>query len=795
MAHVGNGFSPRFETALQWANRLGGGLPGPSDIRFDAAFDRLSASQHLRAAGLAPLPGLVARVAQSAAALAQVAAAAGPLGRADWAVNARRALSLEHADAPAALDNALGRIALEWCAASIYTTDVLFDASPVPGRQCLFVIEIAAPDLMAQSLALRWSDHCVRIRLRPTASNAPVPVVCAVDVGEESAIAAAQILRHVEAGQTPVALVANDRFLTRRVWAMLSSRGLALHDETGWTLSTTRKAAQILASLRACAWDAGSNEVLQWLKESPAFAIETVTEMERLMRTSGQTRWSRYAASLSLDTPMPLGSSLEQAVLLAQIEALRATMQQDRTLAQWLLALRSLLQSSGLWQGMEQDGAGEQVMEALHLTPHSNADLVKHPMAKQSWTLQAFASWVDAVLEAHRFLPPPPASAQVHVLPLGQLPGRSFAAVVIPGCDERQLAASPEPPGHWTGAQRALLGLPCRAELEAAQRQAWAHALGSQRLCLLWHAKEQGDEPVLPSPLLQQLRLLGRTGALAEPREWHEFDRQASTRPQPRASQLPVAAVSASAYEDLRRCPYRFFALRQLGLREQEEIEEEVGKREFGLWLHELLRHFHETLPAQSSAAEQERLLDECARDATRALKIDEAQFLPFLAVWPNMKSAYLRWLAERTGMGQTFDAAERWVERDLVEFKLIGRIDRIDRLSDGTPMLIDYKTEAAHKTAKRVAHPLEDTQLAFYAALVDETQTQAGYLNIGERGEVQLRVQKDLQAACEALLDGMWSDLQRIKGGAELPALGEGESCEHCAARGLCRKDFWHLA
>jgi ATP-dependent helicase/nuclease subunit B len=24
------------------------------------------------------------------------------------------------------------------------------------------------------------------------------------------------------------------------------------------------------------------------------------------------------------------------------------------------------------------------------------------------------------------------------------------------------------------------------------------------------------------------------------------------------------------------------------------------------------------------------------------------------------------------------------------------------------------------------------------------------------------------------------------------LPALGEGMACEYCAARGLCRKDFW---
>ena len=28
---------------------------------------------------------------------------------------------------------------------------------------------------------------------------------------------------------------------------------------------------------------------------------------------------------------------------------------------------------------------------------------------------------------------------------------------------------------------------------------------------------------------------------------------------------------------------------------------------------------------------------------------------------------------------------------------------------------------------------------------------------------------------------------------GAAMPALGEGQVCETCAARGLCRKDFWN--
>ena len=48
--------------------------------------------------------------------------------------------------------------------------------------------------------------------------------------------------------------------------------------------------------------------------------------------------------------------------------------------------------------------------------------------------------------------------------------------------------------------------------------------------------------------------------------------------------------------------------------------------------------------------------------------------------------------------------------------------------------------------------------------------------------------------AARDALVAGMMDDLAPHRRGAALPALGEGTVCEYCAARGLCRKDFWEV-
>ncbi|OYU72684.1 MAG: exonuclease, partial [Burkholderiales bacterium PBB5] len=192
-------------------------------------------------------------------------------------------------------------------------------------------------------------------------------------------------------------------------------------------------------------------------------------------------------------------------------------------------------------------------------------------------------------------------------------------------------------------------------------------------------------------------------------------------RPAAGGALLPVDSLSASAYEDLRRCPYRFFAFRQLGLREADEIDAELDKRDFGNWLHQVLRQFHEDLRAdwQPPGAGRLARLEAAAADVTRTLGLAEDEFLPFAAAWPQARDGYLAWLAGHEAKeGAVFEQAESEREMQLGPVKLVGRIDRVDRLGDGRAMVMDYKTEPRATTAERVRLPAEDTQLAFYAAL-----------------------------------------------------------------------------
>ncbi len=786
-------FVPRFETTMNWASSLGGYLgvftPTGIDLRMDVAVDMLTAASLLERAGLAAQQGALAgRLVEAAWSLGRVAAAVLPTRRQAWSEELAEPLG-EGLDSPVlALEAAVGRIALAWAAASAYPTDRLFQAQV----DLLVVLEGFQAEPLSEALKLHFGERatsialCIPLQERQAASPS---LHAARDAEDEAGRAAACVLAQLAQGRSPVALIAQDRQLTRRVGAMLAERGVAMRDETGWKLSTTRAAASLMGLLRALPWDAPTDAVLDWLKNAPAFAAAGVTAAETELRKLGVRAWRELPTA-------PLRALVATQSMLPRVNALREALARARPLAAWLQDLRAALQSTGQWQALMLDDAGQSVLDVLRLHEGAGQEFEQSPVMK----LKEFTSWVDQALEAARFSPPHPAAGQVVILPLAQLLGRAMQAVVLPGCDEIRLPVSPEPPGQWTPGQRELLGLPSREALASAARQAWDYALRLPHVDVLWRTSENGEH-LMPSGFVQQLLLAQGPDGVADmapdPRSLRPVAALPTPRPLPTGEALPLSRLSASSYEDLRRCPYRFFALRQLGLQEPEELESELGKRDFGNWLHHLLHHFHNALkdaPAQDLPA-RVTMINIAAERATRELGLSDSEFLPFAAAWGPVRDGYLAWLAGHEATGARFEEGETWREMPLGEITLLGKIDRIDRINqggDGHTLLIDYKTEPRATTAQRIKDGAEDTQLAFYAALVADDTLAAAYVNLGEKEPTRTYEQPGIVALRDGLIDSILLDMARIAGGAALPALGEGKACDYCAARGLCRKDFW---
>jgi ATP-dependent helicase/nuclease subunit B len=790
------GFAPRFETTQNWSRSLADFTPGASDIAFDTALDVLTAQALLERAGLGSrADALAGGLVEAAHQLGALAAAVLPTQRPAWAARSRAAVLAGMPGEALALEAAMAQLAVAWAASSAYASDVLFEASTRAGVDCLIVLQGIQPEPLTAALQALWGESMGVSTLQVTGlPHGTLHFHAARDAQDEAQRAAACVLQHVNAGRTPVALVATDRALTRRVRAMLAASGLNIRDENGWKLSTSRAGAHVMGALRACIWNAASDSVLDWLKNAPAFDAVAVRQLEAQLRRKPAREWRAGLGVTDIAQP-------RLAALLDVVQALRDGMQRARTLPQWLVALRELLQRSGQWTLLQDDVAGDKLLAVLRLLEAQAAEsnFAEALWARRRLSLSDFSVWVNQALEGASFKPVYPQQEQVVILPLAQMLGRPFAAVVLPGCDEVRLNPSPEPPGLWTAGQREALGLPARALLEADLRAAWQQALLTPQVDLLWRGSDEGGEPLLPSPLVQALRLHQGHQDAPDPRIRREVMPTPVMRPAPAAPALQVRQLSASAYNDLRQCPYRFFALRQLGLKEAQELEGELDKRDFGLWLHAVLKAFHDRLKASQAADEATRLalMDAAVAEVNADQLLAEDEFLPFMAAWPRVRAGYLDWLAKYEASGARFDEAERWQEQPLGPLTLVGRLDRIDQVpaSEDAPagvMVIDYKTESQGVTRDRLKASFEDTQLAFYAALQPHDTLRAAYVNVGERDGTQLFEQKDVVAVRDALIEGIVHDMARIADGAALTALGDGAACEFCAARGLCRKDSW---
>ena len=820
------GWMPRIETTRTLAAGLGPAPPTEAgQVSLNADVDALVAAELLRGQpwGAAwarrdarSFAHAVSMVVESAHALVRASAAWPAAERpARWAA-ARELLPM--APGPGGTERMLARVALEWGSlAGPPATDRLFVMQP----SAFIAVQAGGADPLTQALLASATVPCLVIDTDASPGApfaglhlAPAAALRVCDsLEDEAQCAAAQVLEHLRCAEQPVALIAQDRQLVRRVRALLERQQVSLRDETGWTLSTTRAAAQLMALLRAARPDAATDDLLDWLKGGSAWlglaeasavgALEHACRRAQVLRVAGLRH-------LSLD-----GAA---ARLWAAVDALLAmfTGRGRAPLAVWVATLAEALRGSGALNAMSADDAGRQVLATLRLPLTDAAHPAWPPAAGAAvMSFDEFSAWVADTLEGASFMPargPGDAPEQVVITPLARAMLRPFAAVVFPGADDAHLGVSNAKAGLIGDAQALAFSIPTAADQRTAQLLAFVQAMHSPRLTF-FRRRVDGTEPLAASPLVERLSL-----ALATRGEalgaWHDPRVERPVAPTPIFMTAPAAPillpqqVSASAVEALRACPYRFFALRMLGLREADELDDEVEKRDYGEWLHAVLLAFHTARTEPGAVAAEVLNLHALADQVQLEKGLADADFLPFSASFAGFAPRYVAWLHERDADGARYLRGEDDITLQLPALggvALHGVIDRIDHVRD--PMsseggaalqLIDYKTGSASALRDKVRVPFEDTQLAFYAALVRAESAQplsAMYLALDGNTGIEEVPHKGVAESADALVQGLAHDLQRLRAGAGLPALGEGRTCEFCEARGVCRRDHWSPA
>ena len=919
-------FVPRFETTRNWANKLHVFTPGPDDLSMDAAHDAAVSAAILASI---ELPGLdqqwrqtlAPQLVAAAQSLASVVSAVAPDQRAEWLLRKQAELALGTGDSFNKWESLLAALALNWAANSRYATDVLWQ--PLARQQCLGLALLAGlqADTLGEALLVHWQSqigHSAVQRLpalRPFASDKPpARVYAALDAHDEASLAASCVLTHLQAGRVPVAIVAQDRLLTKRIHAQLQTAGVDWRDETGWMLSTTPIAAFLMSWLQASHASASANQLLDFVKAMPLCTEPSLSGVlatwEAGLRKDQVRRADQALARLEALHDNALAARVAQ--VLRGLMALATVQTPD----EWRNALLRLLASCQWFRQWPDDDATHQVLRMLRL---DQAAITLWQQASQQATQQAtqqaavsrgyesgkagalvegigtgegtegaegtgtivgaspivgntqaydaltqalslqlslpdglrdavmpwsvalaplwrrmsvpiFMSWLRSGLEGASYKPDYIGRIEVSALPMAQLLGREVGAVVIAGCDATHMPAHVNAISLWTPEQQAVLGLPQAAQQTQSALDAWNMAVTAPVLDVLWRQTD-GDQLQQMAPWLALSLGLDDDARDAQPnvaspwwqaRTWaagldarleHLQASQATPRPAPVLGAQTPKRLSASAYQTLRDCPYRFFAMQGLRLWDSAELDEAVDARDLGNWLHKVLQLFHEQRkPGTADTQQDAHMLDTLAEHVRGDMGFDAAQFLPFDGNWAQLRDGYLVWLYQHEANGFVFDSAEHKAQRTLRDHQgqqaevvtITGTIDRIDHhLQTSQRMVLDYKTERLEKTQQRVKNALEDTQLAFYAALMTQqddssnAELQTAYLNVSGQdtkglGATRLVAQNGGPELAVTVLQGVVHDITRLQQGQALSALGDGAVCDYCAARGLCRKDFW---
>lgn len=285
-------------------------------------------------------------------------------------------------------------------------------------------------------------------------------------------------------------------------------------------------------------------------------------------------------------------------------------------------------------------------------------------------------------------------------------------------------------------------------------------------------------------------------------------------------AKIDAKGLSPSALAEFRGCPFKVFASRLLGLKEEEAPSEsgELDPREKGLLYHSILESFYKALNAGGfwegppaadwRATLEDRLRQKLPKDGWRGLGV-------YPVLWKSlgerMRVHLARTLASDISRLRAEGLEPREFELSLTAvvdaIKLTGKLDRLDWDPAGTRYrIVDYKSTFHKGSLKRLAERLVQVQAPLYlelaesaaSALPDRAQPlSADFLAIEDSAAatghdcIQSFTKAEWEELRPLVLDGVRSLRGMMAEGKFFvtPDEGQGKVCDYCSFGSLCRK------
>lgn len=660
-----------------------------------------------------------------------------------------------------------------------------------------------------------------------------IRIVRAENEEQEACSVELQVRQWLNEGKNKLGIITRDRRLARRVRALLERAGISLQDSGGWALSTTSAAAALERWLECIEQEFDHVALLDLLKSPFVFHehrdedyLKTVYRFENdiVMHENIGSGMHRYTWALSsrkerlqeiwssrvFTSVSELLSLLEQAAKPLQV----FTRNKSNDPAEFIELLLESMKNIGMLAAMEADPAGQRV---LHELENLRMAASQHSLPMR-WS--EMRSWIGRTLERFSFRPDT-TDDRVSLVDLSQSQLMQFDAVILAGADSNHLPGQPAQQAFFNDPVRFSLGLPGRDELRQQQFH-YFHCLINQveNVVITHHLTSHEGEAVLPSPWLEALNrfhhlafgcqlednsiptlLAGRhSGVITDSRAEH-IDTDARPAPATPVQLLPDH-ISASSYQQIMDCPYKFFASRLLGLAASDEVSEVLSKAEYGERVHSCLEAFHSDIENRPGPFREKlhsgnretaiKLLNDIADSYFAADVKDNFEHRGWLKRFTQIIPDYIDW--------QISHAADWIVEetearintaRSGINLGLKGRLDRIDSNDLGLD-IIDYKTGSI--PTQTDVNQGEAVQLPFYAMLSNKPVHRVEYVSIDKD-----KVKGAASLEGDDLADMVDRNVSRIAAITEmlgqqqpLTAWGDEKSCCYCEMHGLCRHDNW---
>lgn len=502
---------------------------------------------------------------------------------------------------------------------------------------------------------------------------------------EAEAQAIALLIREaVAVPEKRVALVTPDRGLARRVAEHLARWSIAADDSAGRPLCETVAGRLLLQLAELAAQQAApvaliaalGNPLVRsgearagWLERVRAFDLALrgprpapgLAGLARVAGAAGVAEWWREVgallAPLAATDILPLGDWLDR-----------------------LAECGEALAGSALWS--REDGrALAAFVEDLRLHARAVGTLVE---AVDLPTVLRDAMEAVAVR--------PPYGGHPRVAIYGLIESRMARAdlVIAAGLNEGTWPTRPATDPLLAPAVLRALGVPGADFRIGLNAHDLASALGAPEV-VLSRARRDASGPAIASRFLLRVQaLLGELGDSHRedraPALARALDRGEPAPPYVQPAPMPSpeqrkVVLSVTGLDRLRADPYQFYAASILRLRELDALDAEPSPAWQGNLAHKILEDWHRTGRALAELA-GEKLAEMNPHPLTRAL-------------WRPRLLKALEWVAERIAAdpGRTPVLFEEPGELDWRGVTLRGKIDRLDRLADGTLAVVDYKT------------------------------------------------------------------------------------------------------